>query len=113
MIHYLLCDLKDDPILIDEYEAHHAAGNCWPEVTAAIREAGILRMEIYRAGNRLMMVMETSDQYTPERHAAINTTREKVQEWESLMDHFQRRLPFAEAGVKWVPMKQLFDLSDQ
>ncbi|WP_116107731.1 L-rhamnose mutarotase [Lewinella sp. IMCC34191] len=113
MTHYLLCDLKDDPELIAEYEAHHAPGRCWPEVTDAIREAGILEMQIYRAGNRLMMVMETGEQYTEERHAAINASRQKVRAWEALMDRYQDRLPFAEAGVKWVPMHQIFRLQDQ
>ena len=113
MTHYLLCDLQDDPVLIAEYEAHHAAGKAWPEVTEAIRDAGILGMEIYRAGNRLMMVMETGPDYSPERHADINRSRGRVVAWEELMDRFQQRLPFAEAGVKWVPMRRIFDLEDQ
>ena len=113
MIHYLLCDLKDDPALIAAYEAHHAAGNAWPEVTEALREAGILGMEIYRTGNRLLMVMKTGPDYTPQRHTRINASRERVRDWEELMDRFQQRLPFAEAGVKWVPMHRIFDLGEQ
>ena len=113
MTHYLLCDLQDDPALIAEYEAHHAAGKAWPEVMEAIRDAGILGMKIYRAGNRLMMVMETGPDYSPERHADINRSRGRVVAWEELMDRFQQRLPFAEAGVKWVPMRRIFDLEDQ
>ena len=113
MTHYLLCDLKDDPALIAEYEAYHAAGQAWPEVTEAIREAGILGMEIYRAGNRLMMVMETGPDYSAQQHARINASNQRVQEWENLMDRYQRRLPFADAGVKWVPMQRIFDLDEQ
>ena len=113
MTHYLLCDLKDDPALIAEYEAHHAAGQAWPEVTEAIRDAGIVGMEIYRAGNRLMMVMESGPDYSPERHAGINRSRGRVVAWEELMDRFQQRLPFAKAGVKWVPMQRIFALEEQ
>ncbi|PPK85690.1 L-rhamnose mutarotase [Neolewinella xylanilytica] len=113
MIHYLLCDLKNDPDLIAEYEAYHAAGHCWPEVTEGIRAAGIVQMEIYRTGNRLMMVMETDGTYTAERHAALNQASDTIQQWETLMDRFQQRLPFSAAGIKWVPMNKLFDLRDQ
>ena len=113
MTHYLLCDLRNDPALIEQYEAYHAAGAAWPEVTAAIREAGITAMEIYRAGDRLLMVMQTTPDYRAERHAELNATVPRVVEWEALMDRFQQRLPFAEAGVKWVPMRRIFDLAEQ
>jgi L-rhamnose mutarotase len=52
----LALDLADDPRLIAEYEAHHR--QVWPEIERSIRAAGIERLEIYRAGNRLFMVME-------------------------------------------------------
>ena len=111
MTHYLLCDLRDDPTLIAEYEAYHAPGNVRPAITASIREAGITDMEIYRTGNRLMMVMTTDDAvYSAERHAALNAGSAAVREWETLMDHYQQRLPFAAADVKWVPMQRIFTL---
>ena len=34
-------DLKDDPALIERYEAHHAPGQVWPEITESIKAAGI------------------------------------------------------------------------
>ncbi|MEO0735043.1 MAG: L-rhamnose mutarotase [Bacteroidota bacterium] len=111
MTHYLCCDLKDDPALIAQYEAYHAPGNAWPEITASIRDAGITDMRIYRAGNRLFMVMETDDRFDPKAKAAADAANPKVQEWEALMDSFQQRLPFAPAGVKWVEMKQIFALN--
>ena len=113
MTHYLLCDLRNDPELIEQYEAYHAAGAAWPEVTAGIRAAGITAMEIFRAGNRLMMVMETGPDYDAERHAERNATTPRVVAWEALMDRFQQRLPFADAGVKWVPMRRIFSLAAQ
>ncbi|MEL7161286.1 MAG: L-rhamnose mutarotase [Bacteroidota bacterium] len=111
MTHYLCCDLKDDPTLIARYEEYHAPGNAWPEITASIKNAGITDMRIYRAGNRLFMVMETDESFDPEAKAAADAANPKVREWEELMDTFQQRLPFAEDGAKWIAMQQIFALS--
>lgn len=110
MTHYLCCDLKDDPELIAKYEEYHAPGNAWPEIMTSIKNAGITDMRIYRAGNRLFMVMETDETFDPAAKAAADAADPKVQEWETLMDTFQQRMPFAEEGVKWVEMKQIFAL---
>ena len=56
-------DLKDDPELIAEYEYWHRAENGWPEIKQSIVDAGITDMQIYRTGNRLFMIMDTSDNY--------------------------------------------------
>ncbi len=37
----LALDLKDDPALIEQYEAHHR--QVWPEVRQSILDAGISR----------------------------------------------------------------------
>jgi len=57
----LALDLKDDPTLIQEYEMHHA--QVWPEIIENLKGSGIINMEIYRAGNRLFMIMETEDDF--------------------------------------------------
>lgn len=110
MLHYLICDLKNDPALIAEYEHHHAAGRTWPAITASILRAGITDMQLYRAGNRLLMVMVTDETYSPARQEALNNGNAVVAEWETLMDRYQQRLPFAENGAKWVPMTKIFQL---
>ena len=58
----LALDLKDDRALIEEYEAYHR--EVWPEIEQSIRDSGILSMEIYRTGNRLMMIIETNDDFS-------------------------------------------------
>lgn len=107
--YYLACDLKDDPQLIEAYQRHHLPENAWPEITNSIREAGILDMQIFLAGNRLFMVMETEDDFDPNRKAQMDAQNPRVQEWEALMDTYQKRLPFAQ-GEKWVIMKRIFQL---
>jgi len=67
-------------------------------------------MEIFLAGNRLVMIMTTNDAFNPAAKAAADASNPKVQEWEDLMDTFQQRLPFAEDGVKWVETEKIFSL---
>ncbi len=106
----LALDLKDDEALIAEYEHWHKAENGWPEIRKSIIDAHITAMEIYRTGNRLFMIMETSDDYSPEAKAAMDSTNPKVQEWEQLMWKFQQPLPWAKEGEKWVLMNKIFKL---
>ncbi|MDQ6764466.1 MAG: L-rhamnose mutarotase, partial [Bacteroidota bacterium] len=89
----LALDLKDNTGLIKEYEDYHT--KVWPEIKKSITDAGILDMEIYRTGNRLFMIMETSDDFNFETKAAMDAGNEKVQEWEKLMWKFQQPLPWA------------------
>jgi L-rhamnose mutarotase len=106
----LALDLKDDPQLIAEYEYWHSAENGWPEVRKSILDAGITEMQIYRTGNRLMMIMETIDQFNAAAKTAADAANPKVQEWEQLMWKFQQPLPWAKEGEKWVVMEQIFQL---
>lgn len=104
----LALDLKDDPELIAAYEQWHA--NVWPEIIASIRDAGIEQMEIFRVGNRLMMMMEVNESFDFAAKAAADAANTTVQEWETLMWNFQQPLPFAAEGEKWMLMKKIFSL---
>ena len=107
----LALDLKDDPALIAEYCRLHE--RIWSEIAASIRGAGIVAMEIWRTGNRLTMVMETSDLFDGAAKAVADAANPKVQEWEQLMWRFQQPLPWADPEQKWVSMQKIFDLSRQ
>ena len=61
-------DLYDDKELIEAYVAEHA--HVWEEVKAGIREVGITDMQIYIDGNRLFMIMDTTDEFDMERDYA-------------------------------------------
>lgn len=101
-------DLADDAKLIAEYEAYHRA--VWPEILQSIRDAGIAAMEIYRFANRLFMIMEVTPAFSFEKKAAMDAGNAKVQEWEQLMWKYQRAIPGAKPGEKWVLMEKIFDL---
>jgi L-rhamnose mutarotase len=104
----LALDLKDDPILIAEYEKLHEAS--WPENLKAIKDAGIESMEIYRTGNRMFMIIEASDDFSFERKSEMDKNNIKVQEWERLMWNYQQALPHARPGEKWMVMEKIFEL---
>ena len=104
----LALDLKNDPSLIAEYEAHHR--KVWPEIMKSIKDSGIEQMEIYRSGNRLFMIMETSDGFSFESKAKADEGNAKVQEWEKLMWKYQQALPGAKPGEKWMLMDKIFKL---
>jgi len=106
--YYLALDLKDDSELIAEYEAHHR--NIWPEIKKSIRDADIEKMEIYRAGNRLVMMMEVNENFSFEKKEKMDLTNPKVQEWAALMWKYQQVIPVAEEGGKWVLMHKIFEL---
>ncbi|MEO8146590.1 MAG: L-rhamnose mutarotase [Bacteroidia bacterium] len=104
----LALDLINDEQLIAAYEKHHE--QVWPEIIKSIKDACIQNLEIYRAGNRLFMIIEASDDFTFEKKNKLDASNPKVQEWEQLMWKYQQSLPLAEPGTKWVLMKKIFEL---
>jgi L-rhamnose mutarotase len=107
----LTLDLIDDERLIAEYEQHHQ--QIWPAIAQSIFDSGIVSMEIYRLGNRLMMTMETNDDFCFEKKAEMDAKNPTVQQWEALMWQYQQALPMAKKGEKWLLMNKIFDLKKQ
>jgi L-rhamnose mutarotase len=110
--HYYALDLRDDATAIAEYECWHQPGHIWPEIIASIRASGVQDMEIFRTGNRLVMVVQMIEGHASPARKDADADDAKTQAWESLMDGYQQRLPWAEAGQKWVPMKRIFSLAE-
>lgn len=105
----LALDLKDEAHLIAAYEEYHK--KVWPEILQSIRDSGITQMEIYRTGNRLFMIMETSDGFSFDAKGQADAANPKVQEWEKLMWTYQQAIPWAKPGEKWVRMEPIFSLA--
>ena len=101
-------DLIDDPAKIAEYEQHHRPGAVWPQIVDDIRAQGIEGMEIWRTGDRMVMIATVADDYPRDRDIPA-----EYDVWESLMWTFQKALPHAAPGQKWVPMHRIFDLAQQ
>ena len=104
----LTLDLKDDPALIAEYRRYHQ--KIWPEITGSIKDSGILDMEIYLLGTRMFMIMEVGPNFSFEEKARTDSASPKVRDWEQLMWKFQRPLPQAKPGEKWLLMERIFKL---
>ena len=107
----LTLDLKDDPKLIAEYKRYHE--KIWPEITKSIKDAGVLDLEIYLRGTRMFMILEVDESFSFEKKADADRKNPKVQEWEELMWKFQKALPDAPPGEKWLPMERIFTLEEK
>ncbi|RZL69270.1 MAG: L-rhamnose mutarotase [Pedobacter sp.] len=101
-------DLIDDENLIEAYKEHHRA--VWPEVKESITSAGVKELEIYLLGNRLFMLMDVDDSFSFEAKTKSDSENESVQEWEKLMWNYQKALPGAKPGEKWMLMENIFKL---
>jgi L-rhamnose mutarotase len=109
--HVLAVDLKDDPVLINAYIAHHE--RVWPEVLRSLRHTGIEDMQIYLLGRRLVMIVDTADGLDFRRcFAAHVVSHPRVAEWEGLMKGMQEPAPGASAGEWWAVMQPVFQLDD-
>lgn len=106
----LALDLHNDPKLIEEYISYHQPENAWPQITANMKELGIVDMEIYQIADRLFMIMETKPEFDPNVEPASAIGKQKSDEWEMLMWKFQKPLACAKPGEKWVKMQRIYDL---
>ena len=103
-------DLHDDPGLIEEYKRYHTMDHIWPEVLERIRGSGIVSEEIYLAGNRLFMILKTTDEFSLEAKMDADRENPEMRKWEQLMWKYQRPLPQAQPGEKWVRMEKIFEV---
>ncbi|MBQ7682907.1 MAG: L-rhamnose mutarotase [Prevotella sp.] len=103
-------DLKNEPALISEYRRRHSEGEAWPEIIAGIREVGILEMDIYILGSRLVMIVETPVDFDWDSAMARLATLPRQQEWEEFMACFQDCDPTATSNEKWQMMERMFHL---
>ena len=103
-------ELRNDPLLIEEYKKVHAPGAAWPEITRGIRQVGVTDMEIYLLGSRLFMIMETVDDFDHDKAMQLLATLPRQQEWEAFVSKFQKTSAEASADEKWQLMERIFKL---
>ena len=106
--HCLTLDLQNNAEKIVQYEEYHK--NVWPEILQSIKNSGIERLEIYRYNTRLFMIMEANENFSFEKKKLADKQNPKVQEWEQLMWKYQKALPGAAPGEKWMLMRKIFEL---
>ena len=106
-------DLKDDPELIAKYKRRHSQAEAWPEIQSGIREVGILDMQIFILGTRLVMIVETPLDFEWDRAMARLATLPRQQEWEDYMAIFQQCAEGATSDEKWQMMERMFYLYEK
>ncbi len=110
--YYQSLDLKKDEELIELYKKRHQKGYYWEEIGKGIRDVGILGMDIYISGERLLMVVETSLDFNWDQ-AFKQLAEVPIQiEWEKYMSIFQEADASASSAEKWQKMERIFTLAD-
>ena len=104
----LALDLKEDVQFMKEYKAYHQ--NVWPEVIKSIKDSGIEVLDIYCVSDRMFMIIEANEGFSFDEKSKNDANDPKIQEWEELMWKFQKALPFAKPGEKWMLMEKIFEL---
>lgn len=105
-----ILDLYNDAELIERYKQTHTPENSWPEISAGIREVGVLNMEIYISGNRLFMVVDTAEDFEWDSAFGRLATMDRQAEWEEYMSQFQIVEPGSTSSDKWTQMARIFKL---
>ncbi len=103
-------ELKDEPALIARYRRAHSREGSWPEIREGIRQVGILEMEVYLFGNRIVMVVETPLDFCWDEAMARLATLPRQAEWEEFVAQFQQCDASATSDEKWQMMERIFHL---
>ena len=104
--------LENDPQAIEDYKKVHAAGAGWPEITQGMIDVGIVDMEIYLAGTRLFMIMDTVPDFDTESAMAELATKPRQSEWEAYVSKFQKTSAEASADEKWQLVERIYKLGE-
>lgn len=73
-------------------------------------KSGILEMEIYIFGTRLVMIIDTPLGFDLDTALSRLATLPRQQEWETYMSVFQECSADATSADKWQPMERMFHL---
>lgn len=103
-------DLRNSPEVLEAYDWAHTPGQTPAPVLDAQRRHGIVEMEIFRAENRLVMIMEVTDAFNPAGLDAEAEHSAEIRAWHQRMGELQRS-PFGD-GVAWPIARLVFRQSE-
>lgn len=103
-------EISHDPELVAQYRKWHSEGYSWQEVRDGIRQVGILEMEIYILGSRLVMIVDAPEDFRWDEAMARLATLPRQTEWEAFVSKFQGCSADARSDEKWQPMERMFRL---
>lgn len=103
-------DLRNDPDMIREYRKWHSEEFHWKEIREGIKAVGILEMEIYILGTRLIMIVDTPLDFDWKTAMDKLTTLPRQAEWEAFVARLQGCSAEARSDEKWKMMERMFHL---
>ena len=103
-------DLRDDPDMISEYRKWHSEECHWKEIREGIKAVGILEMEIYILGTRLVMIVDTPENFDWQTAMDKLSTLPRQAEWEAFVARLQGCRADARSDEKWQMMERMFYL---
>lgn len=103
-------EISDDLELMEQYRKWHSEEHHWKEIRDGIRQVGILEMEIYMLGNKLVMIVDTPADFQWEEAMNRLATLPRQAEWEAFVSKFQGCAADARSDEKWQPMERMFRL---
>ena len=106
-------ELRDDDDLIRQYREAHDAAHFWDEIKQGIQQVGILEMEIYILGNRLVMIVDAPLDFCWEEAMKKLATLPRQEEWERYVARFKHCDAQATSDEKWQMMERMFYLYEK
>lgn len=103
-------ELRDDPELIELYKKAHSKEGHWPEIVEGIRAVGILEMELYILGTRLVMIVDAPEDFDWNEAMSRLATLPRQAEWEQYVARFQKCVDGQRSDEKWHIMERMFHL---
>ena len=103
-------NLKNDPELIALYRKAHSEPEFWQEIKDGIKAVGILEMDIYLLGTRLVMIVETPLDFDWDSAMTRLATLPRQAEWEDYVARFQECAEGSTSDEKWQLMERIFRL---
>lgn len=105
-------EISDNQELIEKYIQCHDREHSWKEIRDGISQVGILEMELYILGNKVVMIVETPLDFDWKSAMAKLATLPRQAEWESFVAKMQGCDPEATSDSKWQLMDRMFYLYD-
>ncbi|WP_443025801.1 L-rhamnose mutarotase [Sphingomonas sp. PB1R3] len=103
-------DLNSDAEAIAAYDDAHRVGRTPAAVVEAQHRHGILDMEIFRVGNRLVMLLTLADDFDGHALHCVEREHPDLIAWQQSMGALQRP-PLAD-GISWPEAHRVFRQSD-
>lgn len=103
-------EISDEPELVAQYRKWHSEEYNWKEVREGIRAVGILEMELYILGSKLVMIVDAPADFQWDEAMNKLATLPRQAEWEAFVAKFQGCSPEARSDEKWQPMERMFRL---